>query len=818
MELVEGETLRDWLRAAAQPRRHPRHSSPTPAAAWPPRIAPGWCTATSSPRTCSSVATGASASPTSGWRGSWAAVDDLASGDGATASSSPLTQHGAVPGTPAYMAPEQLSDGVVDVRADIFSFCVALWEALVGVSPFAGRSRRQLLAAIVLGRLQQGRIATAPRRVRDVLQRGLSAAPDARPDSMERVLAVLAPRTRRWPWLAGGVVALAGMAGIVVATRPRPCDGSGFAAVWNPTSRATLARAFAATGLPYAGDTAQRVAATIDAYGERWRDMKLAACQSTRVRHEQSAELFDLRMQCLDDRRGAAGALIELLARADKPAVEHAAAAVQSLDPLDACANPVTLRAVEPPPREPARATRTAELRRQLDAAESLERIGRYPTALEAARPLCDAATALGYAPLTAKALLLRGRLESNEQRWPAARQTFVDAAAAALRGRDDRALSEALLGLARAFADRFDTVALAEATRWAALATAAIDRLGGDDHVRARLFEVEGTLYLAQLHFDEAVAATRKSIALEPPNTAAVAATLSNLGVALLKAGRRDEAKQALDQAAATLDRTLGPTHPRAAVPRYVLAEMLKESGPLPEAEADVRAALKIYAAALPPQHPRTLAALDTLGEVLIKEGRTDEALTTLQHALTLRRPGDLGQAIDRLELALALEQAGKMAEALAMIDTALEAAKEPNYHALVLLTRGELRLHARLATARRDYEEAQAFYEKAGVGQEEGLAEALVGVGNAALLAREPRQALAPLERALTLADHMAPGSRAHAELAMARALVDSGGDATRATSLATVALARWGPLGAWGQREAALIRQWQHEHAPQ
>ncbi len=744
-------------------------------------------------------------------------ASDPDSGDGATALTSPITQIGAVPGTPAYMAPEQLSDGVVDVSSDIFSFCVVLWEALAGVSPFAGQSRRQLLAAIVLGRVQPGRIATVPRRVREVLRRGLSVSPDARPESMERVLAALAPRARSWPWLTAGALTLAGVVGLAAVLRPRPCDGSGFAAVWNPTSRATLTHAFAATGLPYAGDTAQRVAATLDAYAERWRGMGLAACQAARVRHEQSAELFDLRMQCLDERRGAAGALIELLAHADKPAVEHAATAVQSLEPLDACANPATLRAVEPPPRDQARAARTAELRRQLDAAESLERIGRFANALTAARPLCDAATALGYTPLIAKTLLLRGRLEMNDQRWPAARQTFVDAAAAALRGRDDRALAEALLGSVRAFAAGVEAAELAEATRWTALAAATIDRLGGDDHLRARLFEAEGTLYLAQHRFDAAMAVLHQSIALQPPNSVAVALTLNNLGVALLKGGRRDEAKQALDESATVLDRTLGPMHPRAAVPRYVLAELLKESGPLPEAEANVRRALQIYAVTLPPEHPRTLGALDTLGEVLTEEGRTDEALATLQHALSLRRPGDQKQSLDRLYLALALEQAGKMDQALTMIDTALEAAKEPAYRAFVLLARGRLRLHARLPTARHDYEAALAFFEHAGVGQEEGLAEALVGIGNAALLAREPRQALPPLERALALADHMAPASRAHAEFAMARALVDSGGDGARAASLATSALARWEPLGAWGQREAAPIRQWQREHAP-
>ena len=47
-----------------------------------------------------------------------------------------LTEHGVALGTPGYMAPEQLSRGPVDARADIFAFGVVAWELATGEHPF----------------------------------------------------------------------------------------------------------------------------------------------------------------------------------------------------------------------------------------------------------------------------------------------------------------------------------------------------------------------------------------------------------------------------------------------------------------------------------------------------------------------------------------------------------------------------------------------------------------------------------------------------------------------------------------------------------
>ena len=104
-----------------------------------------------------------------------------------------LTASGALIGTPAYMAPEQVRGEAVDARTDIWAFGVVLFEMLAGRRPFRTGSGVGSLFATLEAEpdpLPQHR-PDAPPALVALVERCLEKAPRARPSSMEEILGEL---------------------------------------------------------------------------------------------------------------------------------------------------------------------------------------------------------------------------------------------------------------------------------------------------------------------------------------------------------------------------------------------------------------------------------------------------------------------------------------------------------------------------------------------------------------------------------------------------------------------------------------------------
>lgn len=147
---------------------------------------------------------------------------------------SALTRTGAVMGTPMFMAPEQHEGQIADARSDQFAFSVAMYHALYGEYPFAGKTAIALADAVIEGRLEKPpRGAHVPARLRKIVLRGLSTKREQRYPSMDAMLADLArPASRPLRKLAvvtgiGVIVAAAVVGGYALRSRdevvpPRP--------------------------------------------------------------------------------------------------------------------------------------------------------------------------------------------------------------------------------------------------------------------------------------------------------------------------------------------------------------------------------------------------------------------------------------------------------------------------------------------------------------------------------------------------------------------------------------------------------------------
>ncbi|MDX2088363.1 MAG: serine/threonine-protein kinase [Kofleriaceae bacterium] len=559
-------------------------------------------------------------------------------------SPSALTQAGAVMGTPLYMAPEQHRGQVADAKADQFSFCVTLWQALCDELPYGADTYEQLVDNVTLGKLRAiPRGVRVSAKVRAILQRGLAADPKERFPSMQALLAALerARRPARWPWLAGGAALLAA-GGVALAfglasSERDPCSGSRerVANVWNTQRKNALEVTFTAA---QGRDIWEQLVRDLDRYTDTWATRHREVCRATHVRGEQSADLLDLRMRCLDGRLAELDALLARFGDVKRDTLFKAVDAAATLGGFADCDDAERLRAAVPLPTDAATRARIADLEHAYADAASYDKTGQWAKAKEIIDPLVGQARLTGYGPLEAKLVLLRAGLEYRSGDLATAAASYREAAEAAARARDDARLAQSWIDLMNVLAA---SGKVSDALALEPIAKTSAERVSDQPRLGARFANVLAGLYLATGKYPDARVQYEKALALvrkDGPDSDLLGHALLNFGIALWYTGDLDGAKQHFEDARDRFIAKLGPRHPS-------LGYVFRNLGDLAVAKQDIDTALASYQRAYEilegahgPEHIDVAIALEPLSYAYARKGDAAKARAAGEKALAIR------------------------------------------------------------------------------------------------------------------------------------------------------------------------------------
>ncbi len=591
-------------------------------------------------------------------------------------------------GTPAYMAPEQRTGGIVGPAADQYAWALMAWETLTGQRP-------RWPHAVLPGARE------LPARLAAILGRGLQTDPRARFADLKTLVRELERwrrGRRRWRTWAPTWLALGGLAAGVIGTRPAlatvdPCgiEQLRTPSAWRPDAREQLRAALASLPVAAAPQYAEQVVARTDRYVQSLQAANQQVCVAQRQGRSTTAVQACLQAH-LDVLPDAVRSLQELDAASLADAtgrIERLGAVAECLTQIDDPTRSVT---AESPRVAPALAADLGRVSLACGAyadASCGDVIARVRTR-HADQPECDHAPDLAFAE--ARWLQHNDRERARERldtaAWTAERcgrtdtELHAKGLAAVIAAQDgDRDAAHLWLSAADAALERIDAtapqrarhletragVAAAEGHHevalrhrleaialWRALGDAELDALGRSLGNAARDAIDLGELTQADAWLREAITLQTRIHGHDHPD---IARQLSTRARIASQQQRYDDAIDLLQQATTILERWHEPT---------LLAAMLNNMGVVYQRTGQRAEALHVTARAyeikrryLADDDPRMIETAANLGRVQVEAGQTEQGLAlmeqTLQrsqaalgpeHAATLVAKGNLASA----------------------------------------------------------------------------------------------------------------------------------------------------------------------------
>lgn len=488
-------------------------------------------------------------------------------------------------GTRQYMAPEQLHQESVDARADQFSFCVTLHEALT----------------------EHIEGSPPPRPILTAIERGRSEDASERWPAMSGLLDALragARGERRAPWsrwaLVAGVTAGAGALAFSTAEERSedPCgDPSTLRAIWGPAQGDELRER------PSSAHTIER----LDAYAERWQQTTEQACRTS------VAGEADTRLTCLQHRLVTLDTFVRSLP-------ESGPLPVVALPPPEGCLEP------DDSPEPTAAVAETLARARGRFVAGDLEGMKHELSAAQ------DAARASNDKAGESEVLRELGHLAELEGRYEDAVERYEEGFFLAFHASRDDAIVLNATGALRTEAQyrrKFERAEL-----WAEFAHRLVDEDLGRPESRLALLNAVAALHVFRGRLDQAVELTTSGLAQAEglPDDDTAIRLYSTRAVAREQKHDFDAATEDLRAALVLAKRTYGETHYATAEIFTNLGSVLRQAGDLDGAAEVLKLALEMYEEHLGPKHADTGLARLNLSAVYYNQGEVERSAALLE------------------------------------------------------------------------------------------------------------------------------------------------------------------------------------------
>ncbi len=616
----------------------------------------------------------------------------------------PETRSGALLGTPAYMAPDQLEGKPASPGSDQYSFCAALFEALSGQRPYGGASLTELAQNVRAQRLSASAGNSTPQPVRKILLRGLAADPRSRFPSMTALVQALeaeTSRTRRRGAAAAVVAVGAALALLAVQSagglRRQPAcvlAEQRQSETWSLARQQKTRAGFEATGLPYAANAWGLVDQAVSARVSAWTRLRAEACEAV-VGGSSPDPIFRSQLLCLDQRWAEVDATIGVLELGGKESVNRAVQIIEKLPGLAVCAQASML--LQFGGADAGACDACVRDAAQVARARALVESGRFAQAEQSSRADGGLTTPAALAAMQfehARALEELGQIDEAEH-------DFFEAGLAGFRLGDTALGASSYVELAHLVG--YLRAKPAEGERWAAQAEALAadperlasvrgvmaarrgehakaelsfaaterlvrERLGPDHPSRGRALSNLGSSKLHQGRIDEALPMlaeaaqlVSKALGEEHPDTMRA---LNSWGAALGIGERYAEAATVFQKVLAGYKATLGPDNQRLGVAALNLAQARFKLGELDQAQALFAEAAGVWERSLGPEAPDLAAALAGVGQVLHAKGEPAKALEPLRRAVAICGKAEcepVDEAVLRFLFARASVEAGQ-------------------------------------------------------------------------------------------------------------------------------------------------------------